>query len=287
VRNSQFLNSEWGLYHAGDSKWVDIDSSCVFNGNTAAGVYFYQTGTKSSLKHSTINSNYMGVFFDQSSSSAIVGNELLDNPTAIGCFNESSPSIRENLIKSNTYGVTAASEANPDMGDGDNTFAFNDIHVGNFTELIWIAASGNCWNVNTGTCQPKAGKIYVANAPYAGVDTSDPICCSVSLDLVVQLPGPTPEKTVKTRLVAVIPNPFNPTTTIHYDLASQSTVEIRVYDVAGRFVRDLVHGTKVAGSHEAPWDGMDGRGSPVASGVYFVKMVAGRDSFTKKMVLLK
>ena len=64
------------------------------------------------------------------------------------------------------------------------------------------------------------------------------------------------------------PNPFNPSTTIPFDLPRHDTVRLRVYDVLGRAVRDLVSGELPAGTWGAVWNGLDDRGRPVAAGVY-------------------
>jgi hypothetical protein len=85
-----------------------------------------------------------------------------------------------------------------------------------------------------------------------------------------------------------IPNPFNPTTAIGYDVpAGGADVTIGVYDVAGRLVRTLVDERRPAGSHRVTWDGRDASRQPVATGVYFCRMQAGSFVQTRKMVLLK
>ncbi len=83
------------------------------------------------------------------------------------------------------------------------------------------------------------------------------------------------------------PNPFNPGTTIPFTLPSAGTVSLAVYDISGRVVRTLAAGTKAAGEHAASWDGRDEGGSPVASGVYFVRIEAGGESAARKILLLK
>jgi hypothetical protein len=84
------------------------------------------------------------------------------------------------------------------------------------------------------------------------------------------------------------PNPFNPVTTIRYQVKSTGPVTLRIYNVAGQLVRTLVDDVVEAGMiHEATWRGRNDAGSPVASGVYFYKLVAGDFVQTKKMVLLK
>jgi len=83
------------------------------------------------------------------------------------------------------------------------------------------------------------------------------------------------------------PNPFNPTTTVAYDLHQPGDVSLVVYDVRGARVRTLVSRRQDAGSHTATWDGADEHGRRVASGVYFCRFTAGTVSQTRKLVLVK
>jgi len=90
-----------------------------------------------------------------------------------------------------------------------------------------------------------------------------------------------------TRLGSNYPNPFNPTTTIPYELESEGRVRLAVFDVGGRHVRTLVDENQIAGPHEEFWNGTDALGRTVASGVYFVRLKAVGQQVTRKMVLLK
>jgi hypothetical protein len=83
------------------------------------------------------------------------------------------------------------------------------------------------------------------------------------------------------------PNPFNPVTTIGYYLAADLFVELVVFDVSGRRIAVLEEGIQQRGTHEVVWDGSDIRGNRVSSGVYFYRLRAGKEVFTKKMVLLR
>jgi len=83
------------------------------------------------------------------------------------------------------------------------------------------------------------------------------------------------------------PNPFNPSTTIDYSLAKTSLVEIAIFDVNGRKIRTLVSEVKTQGAHKAVWNGKNDRGSSVASGVYFYRLIAGDFTQIKKMILLR
>ncbi|SVB01051.1 uncharacterized protein METZ01_LOCUS153905 [marine metagenome] len=83
-------------------------------------------------------------------------------------------------------------------------------------------------------------------------------------------------------LHSVYPNPFNPVTTIAYEVPNTSQVTIKVYDISGREVAQLVNSEIAQGFHTIDWNATNH-----ASGAYFVKMVAGSFVQTRKMILLK
>ena len=78
------------------------------------------------------------------------------------------------------------------------------------------------------------------------------------------------------------PNPFNPTTTIAYDLAAAGAVRLAVYDVYGREVARLVDATQAPGHYEVPFDA-----AHLASGTYFYRLEAGRFRSIRQMLLIK
>ncbi len=92
---------------------------------------------------------------------------------------------------------------------------------------------------------------------------------------------------LKTALVSNYPNPFNPTTTVAFEIPTRAHVSLRVYDVSGRLVQVLEDSEVGAGRHTAVWDGKDSDGKSVASGVYFCRLEAGSVTDTRTMVLLK
>ena len=83
------------------------------------------------------------------------------------------------------------------------------------------------------------------------------------------------------------PNPFNPTTSIRFTVDKEGPVELAVFDVSGRKIRTLVRDTRGPGEHVVTWDGTDQAGSRVPSGMYFYQLVSGRESSTRKMMLVK
>ncbi len=83
------------------------------------------------------------------------------------------------------------------------------------------------------------------------------------------------------------PNPFNPSTTIEFNLPKPSHVTLRVYNILGQEVAELVNTTLSAGNKRIDWNGTDNNGRVVESGVYFYKISADDFAMTRKMMLLK
>lgn len=97
----------------------------------------------------------------------------------------------------------------------------------------------------------------------------------------------TPKAPEATYLRQNYPNPFNPVTKIEYGLAAPERMYLRIYDAAGRLVRELVNEVRPAARYEDVWDGRDGAGRQIASGMYFYRLDAGAFTQTKKMILLR
>jgi len=83
------------------------------------------------------------------------------------------------------------------------------------------------------------------------------------------------------------PNPFNPSTTISYYLPDPCHTRLTVYESNGKQVRSLCNEMKQSGSYTVSWNGTNDLGSPVGSGIYFVRLQAGDEVLTKKLVLLR
>ena len=83
------------------------------------------------------------------------------------------------------------------------------------------------------------------------------------------------------------PNPFNPVTTLRYDLPENSYVNVTVYDLLGKKVKTLVNTTQDAGFKSVIWNATNDYGKPVSAGVYLYQIQAGEFVQTRKMVLLK
>ncbi len=83
------------------------------------------------------------------------------------------------------------------------------------------------------------------------------------------------------------PNPFNPSTSIKYDLVKRVNVSLVIYDINGRVVKNLVNSEQSAGYYNITWDGTNIDGNTVSTGIYFLKLVAGDFVKMQKLLLLK
>jgi hypothetical protein len=115
-----------------------------------------------------------------------------------------------------------------------------------------------------------------------GIISGPPISTAVEGD------GEATTRPVTYQLTQNTPNPFNAETTITYALPVTGKVRLTVYDLLGHPVRTLLDEEKMAGHFSVRWDGRDGGGRDLSSGVYFYRFaVEGRHASTKRMVLLK
>ena len=127
-----------------------------------------------------------------------------------------------------------------------------------------------------GTAIIDMGAYEYGAPPYVEIDD----------DIIVQTPG--------VHLYQNYPNPFNPAgagrspvTTIRYQLAENSKISLKVYNIKGQFVKTLVNEFKPAGEHSIIWDGKDQSEHSVPSGIYFYRLKTKIDSRIRKMVLLR
>jgi flagellar hook assembly protein FlgD len=83
------------------------------------------------------------------------------------------------------------------------------------------------------------------------------------------------------------PNPFNPSTTIRYQIPSDANVNLAIYNVQGQLIRSLVAKEQKAGYYNIVWDGRSDAGQTVSSGLYLYRVQAGSFVATHKMLMIK
>jgi len=138
------------------------------------------------------------------------------------------------------------------------------------TSSIWTDPTANPWYYHYKiTVLDHAGNESEPGAPTSVSGTGD---------------GAVPAATA---LLGAVPNPFNPSTNLSFTLAAAGHARLTIYDVAGRLVATLVDEHRDIGRHHVAWEGLDGGGRRLASGVYFYRLETGTYSETKRMVMVK
>ena len=84
-----------------------------------------------------------------------------------------------------------------------------------------------------------------------------------------------------------IPNPFNSSTTIHFELEEAGLVTLSLYSVTGEKLKVLEHNRLSAGAHRYVWDGTNMHGESLPTGIYFCRLLTGKQILTAKILLVK
>lgn len=83
------------------------------------------------------------------------------------------------------------------------------------------------------------------------------------------------------------PNPFHRSTSIEYNVPLKGKVSIKIYDICGKFIKELVNRTQIPGKHNVEWDGTNDEGNRLPSGIYFCSIENGKYKETKKLIMVK
>jgi hypothetical protein len=137
--------------------------------------------------------------------------------------------------------------------------------------------------VDTRTMRPETLSTYGLQSGDTGT-ASDHAPRVTDLRLATSTAAPA---TKRVRLHPNAPNPFNPSTSIAFELAATGPVVLDVVDVSGRRVTTLVDGVRDAGLHRVRWDGRDAAGRAVASGTYLLRLRADGTTITRKATLVE
>jgi hypothetical protein len=88
-------------------------------------------------------------------------------------------------------------------------------------------------------------------------------------------------------LLGNYPNPFNPTTTVRFDLGQAGPTRVRIFDMLGHQIRTLIRGNLTPGAYSVPWDGRDENGALVTTGIYFCTLEGTNVMQVRRMILAK
>lgn len=193
-----------------------------------------------------------------------------------------APGVPQNLVAAyNTGGGNQLSwDANTDP-DLQYYRVYRDVNPD------FVASSGNfvTGTATTSWTDPAydGGSVYYE---VTAVDHDGNESNPASPDIVTSVPGrPVPSSFA---LHQNFPNPFNPSTTIHYDVPrGGGNVKLQIFDLSGRLINTLVDSYQKEGQQTVTWHGRDAAGRPVATGTYFSRLTAPGITQTKKMVMVK
>lgn len=183
-------------------------------------------------------------------------------------------------------------------GDVPILFSVDDVLSGVHASRVQASLDGGAtWDVEIARDIPPGGEVVwrVPNLRVAAarlrVVTVDR-AGNTSLaendgNISIEPTSPPPPLPVAYALHPNAPNPFNPATSIAFDLPAPGAAQIQILDLRGRWVVTLWDGWREAGSHRVAWDGRDGDGRPLPSGVYVCRMRAGAYSASRTLSILR
>ncbi len=152
----------------------------------------------------------------------------------------------------------------------------------------WTEGPAGTWTPpgNTATAQFRFSQETgnTAKAIFEALLTDD---CDGQINIDPAMAWPLPDAPAAFALRGNYPNPFNPSTTIRFEVAASAPVRVAVYDLLGRLVKPLVDRPMAPGAFAVTWDGTDASGADVGSGVYLYRMTAGDYTATRVMTLLR
>ena len=256
-------------------------------GTGGSGCIHARHGSNVYLENVTIANNMAstyggGIGIDEASTVTLLNTILWENMPYEICFFDGNSALTANYCDING-GFSPQSVYNPagsSVTESNNVNCdpeFVDPNCGSSNPDFSLLPGSCC--INTGTQQlgwnSSLGNWHYGANPeigayeFSGVGANDQL--------------------IEDKLVRIwnYPNPFNPQTTIHYDLLRSGYFSLKIYDIRGKLVKTLMNDFKDAGNYEAIWNGKNNAGQEVSSGIYLYNIKSQNFNETKSMLLLK
>ena len=176
---------------------------------------------------------------------------------------------------------------------GGTEYEYEVTILNSFWDLETAGQTNSDGGTGKTTAEMKMQSTYTdAGWDFSTIWTMDPAINNGYPYLCYSTPVPTndPYNTIPNSLAvlhAAYPNPFNPSTTISFDVLNAEQVVISIYNIKGQLVKNMCNQVYDKGYHSIIWNGTDNKGTKCSTGVYFYKMQAGRSTQTKKMMMIK
>jgi formylglycine-generating enzyme required for sulfatase activity len=209
--------------------------------------------------------------------------------------------VREAAGTHNNTAPTAMFSVEPLVGDTSTSFQFEATQCSDAEDwksvltIQWDWGNDGTWDTPLSTTKTKAHRFTAPGVYQVKLwvqDTgglADTLSKTITVGMPTGLSSLSNDSDVPSKLTVYqnYPNPCNPATTIAFALPSGGDVEVTVYDMLGRSVRRLYHGTLPAGKHTTVWDTTDESGTRVSSGMYCYTVRYGRQHSTQTLLILR
>lgn len=286
IDNVQYGIKIFGINLAHDSTYIICDTMTCFPGDAQYGIYV-ESNDYIMIRRCKVSSYDMGGIYLKYSDAIIDSSDFSGNVNYGLCAeNGSFPKVRRCVFNSLSTGVRALSGSKPDLGKSttgnwgyssfDTSLTYyvyftNDAFLG--PDTLW--AQYNWWGIS----RPSPAKFYTDYSARK-IIWSPYLSSPPKLEIEELIP-------LTFSLSQNYPNPFNPATTISFTLEEPAHTVISIFNIMGQKIVTLVDEDKAAGEHSVVWDGRNGAGTPVSSGVYFYAIQSGDRFESKKMILLR
>ena len=195
--------------------------------------------------------------------------------TPLGLVSDNArPTVMDNTFENNLVALEARGNRVP-VALSRNVFLGNPTAVENLSAST-LAAQDNYWGTTDSTEINAMIKGAVDWMPYLSEEPGQ-----------TEISAPAEKRPTRFTLYAGYPNPFNAQTTIRFDIVRSAAIEMKIYDMLGRSLRQWQWQQLEPGRYEQVWDGRDQDGRAVATGVYFYQLRTAEFTGTGRLLLLR
>jgi hypothetical protein len=259
--------------------------NCIITGCDSVGVSL--DGWDGFILETTIEQNGIGVLTMNQDVPHIWYTEISENSTGMYAQDKSKPKVRcSKIISNSVYGVYITDNAKPHLGGRGHNYIFGnelyDVYNNTANDII---AKKNYW----GTMNMDTVHLHIYD--YYDDISRGMVKIEPLWDGDQHLGGPMSSGETQTPLLYALryvsPNPFSNNTIICYSIAKPGKISLKVYDIAGKYIRTLEEERKDAGIYSVNWNGCDFAGAKASTGIYFIQLVSRNFTCIRKIIFIR